>query len=82
MAGCPAAFGWKPLAYVGRISYGLYLWHFLFVWWGWPFPLSIGVSLAVAAASYRWLEQPFLRLKSRFSPAERSGVASPSPASV
>ncbi len=82
VAGCPAAFGWRPLAYVGRISYGLYLWHFLFVWWGWPFTLSIGVSLAVATASYRWLEQPFLRLKSRFSPADRSGVASASPAAV
>jgi peptidoglycan/LPS O-acetylase OafA/YrhL len=63
---------WRPLAYVGRISYGLYLWHFLFIWWGWPAPLVIVVSIAIAIASYERFERPFLRFKDRFARASVS----------
>lgn len=74
------AFSW--LVYLGRISYGLYVFHLLalalipkliIVYLGIPlsFPLRIFFSFALtillAAASYTWLEQPFLRLKKRFS---------------
>ena len=70
------------LVYLGRISYGLYVFHllaltlvtkFLFSLQGGSisFPgkiiFSFLLTVMLAAASYRWLEQPFLRLKKRFS---------------
>ena len=74
------AFSW--LVYLGRISYGLYVVHLLalalvpkilIVSLGIPLGfglrvlLSFALTVLLAAASYRWLEQPFLRLKERFS---------------
>ena len=58
---------WSPLAAIGLISYGLYLWH-------WPIAVMIGqdqtnaatpvrliVTFAIAIASYRLLEMPIRR---------------------
>ncbi len=64
--------------WVGRRSYGLYLWHYpVFAFFssvGMPRPaavvLKVGTSVMVAAASYRWIEQPFLKLKQRFRRTE------------
>jgi len=72
------------LDYLGRISYGLYMWHFTAITIGtWlasrllqaedfrrhtlAFVLVVLVSIALAAASYHFLETPFLRLKKRFT---------------
>lgn len=72
------------LDYLGRISYGLYMWHFMAITVGvWlaglvlraegparhtlAFVLIVLVSIALAAASYHFLETPFLRLKKRFT---------------
>ncbi|WP_292729571.1 acyltransferase family protein [Microbacterium sp. UBA837] len=61
---------WKPLTWIGLISYALYLWQQLFLGFGWPSWWSpiIGIvaSVAVATASYWLVEKPFLRLKKRW----------------
>jgi peptidoglycan/LPS O-acetylase OafA/YrhL len=69
-----------PLRAVGRISYGLYLYHwpiyFATVWFD-PTPAkaatAIGATFAVATASYWAIERPILRYASRF----RGAVAPP-----
>lgn len=64
----------RPLAFVGRISYGLYLWHwpvYLIVeGWNWPFWPGVAVKIVIAAtlavASFLVVEQPILSLRGRF----------------
>ncbi|TAJ14202.1 MAG: acyltransferase [Planctomycetota bacterium] len=71
-----------PLCWIGRISYGLYLYHlpifhaFGLVQHRGDQPGSLGaiaaavaVSLAVAAASYAFIERPLLALQARFRAA-------------
>lgn len=69
------------MVYLGRISYGLYVFHVFAIRviaqlrgeraslaMHALMPLcSFALTLALAAASYRWLEAPFLRWKQRFS---------------
>ena len=70
----------RPLVSVGRISYGLYLWHLpIFVALGVPFgkvrpaadplllALAWSVTFAVCVLSFRFVEAPALRLKSRLA---------------
>ena len=80
-----APFSW--FVYLGRISYGLYVFHLLALALlsqasfvpvlGIPLNfelrlvLSFLLTVAFAAVSYKLLEQPFLRLKGRFRPGER-----------
>jgi peptidoglycan/LPS O-acetylase OafA/YrhL len=61
-----------PVRYVGRISYGLYLWHWpiLNILWEHHFKngvgmaaLAAGLTLLCAALSFHFVEQPLLRLK-------------------
>jgi peptidoglycan/LPS O-acetylase OafA/YrhL len=69
-------FEFPPLAWLGRISYGVYLWHMVVFGLpgripvlkeACPWPLTIGLTIGVAALSYYALERPMLRLKRRFS---------------
>lgn len=62
----------RPLVALGRISYGVYLWHFPVIsvlarYLHTAKPLTTGVDLAVtialAAASSRWVERPFMKMK-------------------
>lgn len=68
------------LVWLGRISYGLYMYHevaFVVRVWA-PFPWmpyhevilgieALAITIGLAWASYRWIEEPFLRLKTRFT---------------
>jgi peptidoglycan/LPS O-acetylase OafA/YrhL len=80
-----APFSW--LVYLGRISYGLYVFHLfalalmaqllvipvLGVQLSFALRtiLAFVLTVALAAISYRVLELPFLRLKERFRPASK-----------
>ncbi|MGE3173725.1 MAG: acyltransferase family protein [Planctomycetota bacterium] len=78
-----------PLQFVGRVSYGVYVLHPLCISaaqrvvqkLGLPddglFEFALGAPLSVAAAwvSFRWFEQPFLRLKERFRTAPPSAAS-------
>ncbi|WP_161792418.1 acyltransferase family protein [Croceibacterium mercuriale] len=94
--GIPGAIGralaWRPVRYLGRISYGLYIWH-IFAWvfliavlpgldWGKPGPATFVVAtlvaIAMGAASWHWVEQPFNRLKHLF-PYARGTAPQPAP---
>lgn len=75
----------ERLRYLGKISYGLYVYHGLAIviaqllilpavtmWPSWIaraiyVAAAFSTTVILAAASYRWLESPFLRLKDRFT---------------
>jgi peptidoglycan/LPS O-acetylase OafA/YrhL len=70
---------WRPVVYLGVVSYGVYLWHNNFleqarVWCGFPLfkgsyvmllTIALSWSLLFATASYYLVELPILSLKDR-----------------
>jgi peptidoglycan/LPS O-acetylase OafA/YrhL len=76
-----APINWEPLIYLGQISYGLYVFHLfalditklglLQTIGRCPFWLrgivGLPITVGLAAASYAWLEKPFLQLKRRYA---------------
>lgn len=61
---------WKPIVFIGVLSYSLYLWQQLFLnrnstAWVNAFPQNLIFAVAAALASYLLLEKPLLRLRHR-----------------
>ena len=89
----------KTAVWIGRRSYGLYLWHFIvyrIAWAAYRYFISayatpglrmhdvgfnmveiaaVAASFIVAAASYRFIESPFLRLKSGLAAKRWANIA-------
>ena len=89
LAVCGVSFTFRPLIYLGKISYGLYVYHMLALS---LVGIALGgkaettarfllywfgglaVTVALASASYRWLESPFLRRKEEFAAVKSRAV--------
>ena len=53
------------LVWLGKISYGLYLWHYLFLRTDLPVWAALALAVATAAASWYLVETPVRRLRER-----------------
>ncbi len=70
----------RPLTWLGKRSYGVYLWHLpLLNFFDRTLPGAVPASLVgiaatfvIAALSFRYVEEPFLRMKGRFSSSSRT----------
>jgi peptidoglycan/LPS O-acetylase OafA/YrhL len=71
----------RALVWIGRVSYGLYLWHYpafkAAKYLSAPSPVKLVVALALtfatAALSFYLIEKPILLLKSRYAPSPAKG---------
>lgn len=54
-----------PIAWVGTISYSLYLWQQPWMFSTWPLVVRVCAALACATISFYLVERPMLRLRSR-----------------
>ena len=80
----------RPLRAVGRVSYGMYLFHSLLwatllhyapdTYPGTVFLVTAVVAFAVARVSYRFVELPALRWRDRVASVERRVIAGSAPA--
>ncbi|MCW6537153.1 acyltransferase family protein [Sphingomonas lycopersici] len=94
---CTVVDGWarvfltfKPFVFVGKLSYGLYLWHYMLLISAIRFQQDDNrvlyvtavavVSIGLAIASYFLVELPFNKLKDRIGRRPRTGAAAELPA--
>ncbi len=82
---------WKPLTYLGRISYGIYVYHVFVIIMLSPLLVSLGMSvdhwpyariamllvatIAISAFSWHYIEQPFLHWKKALAVGARPRLA-------
>jgi peptidoglycan/LPS O-acetylase OafA/YrhL len=67
---------WKPVAFVGALSYSLYLWQQVFLnrYLDRPytaFPLNMALAVGCALVSFHAVERPFLALRERLKRAPK-----------
>ena len=77
---------WRPLAWLGTVSYSLYLWQQPFLAPGGhgvlhSLPVAVPLSILFAWASFHVVERPFLRLRDRWL-APSSGCLTSAPAAA
>jgi peptidoglycan/LPS O-acetylase OafA/YrhL len=85
---CPLRFfnavlEYRPLRWIGMVSYGLYLWHWPLIRAAEDVPvgplsrtiLAFGATFVISAISFYWYEKPFLRLKDRFIAGSRGQLS-------
>jgi len=95
----PAGIRQPTLVYLGRISYGLYVFHALAIsiaflpasgahqtgmkvlLLGFRFAVALGLTIGLAALSYRFLEEPFLRIKRKLAVIPSDPQLAPAPVS-
>ncbi len=75
-------FNWRPIAFVGVLSYSLYLWQQLFLnressAWSAKFPQNLVFTVAAALGSYFLLEKPLLKLRRRLRAPGTADEVSP-----
>jgi peptidoglycan/LPS O-acetylase OafA/YrhL len=80
--------GWAPLVHIGKISYGIYVYHLflppiaqkipILEWIAQPswsaFAVLVAATIAISHVSWVYFERPFLRLKDRM-PFKSSGFS-------
>jgi peptidoglycan/LPS O-acetylase OafA/YrhL len=85
------ALRWRPVVHVGMVSYGVYMLHMLCINAVRRLPLgdgllayavAVALSVGVATLSFRFFEQPFLRLKERLGRTAETPGGGTAPAVV
>jgi peptidoglycan/LPS O-acetylase OafA/YrhL len=84
---------WAPLVYLGKISYGIYVYHVFIIVLVSPLLLPygmsedhnvfgriailLGITLVVSSLSWHWIEQPFLAWKNAMAAGSQQRVPEP-----
>lgn len=78
-----AIFEFAPLVWIGRVSYGIYLWHMVvftmlgqlhWVRGDWYWEAALALTISITALSFYVMERPILRLKRRFERVPAAGT--------